>query len=515
VKRFFTRACAKIGRFFWSWGFLKFILWAVTLIILFYVEEDWRGARTWAATKAEWEAKGESFDYNKFIPPPVPDDENLAALPLFKLEPVEWSPGKFEPDLGNLKRAIRSELPGNDLPSTGNAMRGERPNWEKIRNSVATNYSAAFKGATPHGETLAQFDALYPFISDLRADSAKRPLCRFNLDYTVLPPFERSLGQVATSIRLSKILTFHAILALDHHQSDLALEDIKINYKLLSGTKRDPTLIGGLIAIGINAISNSALYDGLAQHEWSDAQLAEIEHVFKPINFLADYRFAMRSEATVAALDIDAIKNTPRYRRLGMIEGLSNQSSSQRSWNPWNWVWFAWPRGWWDSNKVQDSSFILLRAAAVDPRSHRVYPNVDLELTKRIEQACARWDANAPWNFYFTLASPNLDPITREYAYSQVLVDEARIACALERYRLAHGVYPGALDALAPAYINELPHDIMNGQPYHYQLRSDGTFLLYSVGWNQTNDGGKVVFKKDNPAQVDYTEGDWVWPTPR
>jgi hypothetical protein len=42
MKVFFTSTCAKIGRVFWSWGFLKFILWTVTLIILFYVEEDCR-----------------------------------------------------------------------------------------------------------------------------------------------------------------------------------------------------------------------------------------------------------------------------------------------------------------------------------------------------------------------------------------------------------------------------------------------------------------------------------------
>jgi hypothetical protein len=84
MKLFFT----KVVRFFWSWGFLKFILWTVTLIIFFYVEEDWRGARAWAATKAKWEAQSESLDYyGKFIPPLIPDPENLAAIPLFKMEP--------------------------------------------------------------------------------------------------------------------------------------------------------------------------------------------------------------------------------------------------------------------------------------------------------------------------------------------------------------------------------------------------------------------------------------------
>jgi hypothetical protein len=38
--------------------------------------------------------------------------------------------------------------------------------------------------------------------------------------------------------------------------------------------------------------------------------------------------------------------------------------------------------------------------------------------------------------------------------------------------------------------------------------------LLYSIGWNERDDGGEVVMSKDNPRVVDYTQGDWVWPTP-
>jgi hypothetical protein len=82
MKRFF----GKIGHFFWSWGFLEFVVAVILLIVLFYVEEDWRGTRVWAVTKAKWEAKGETFDYSKFTPPPVPDEQNLAAIPLFELK---------------------------------------------------------------------------------------------------------------------------------------------------------------------------------------------------------------------------------------------------------------------------------------------------------------------------------------------------------------------------------------------------------------------------------------------
>src|SRR5271170_884102 len=85
ILRFFRWIGRGLARIFWNWTFLKFVLAIVALIILFYVEEDWRGAHAWAATKAKWEAKGETFDLNKFTPPPIPDDQNLAAIPLFRL----------------------------------------------------------------------------------------------------------------------------------------------------------------------------------------------------------------------------------------------------------------------------------------------------------------------------------------------------------------------------------------------------------------------------------------------
>jgi len=94
----------------------------------------------------------------------------------------------------------------------------------------------------------------------------------------------------------------------------------------------------------------------------------------------------------------------------------------------------------------------------------------------------------------------------------QSSIDLARIACALERYRLAHGQYPETLDALAPQFIGKLPHDIINGQPLHYRRTDDGKFLLYSVGWNETDDGGQVAFKKD--GSEDREKGDWVWQYP-
>ena len=50
-------------------------------------------------------------------------------------------------------------------------------------------------------------------------------------------------------------------------------------------------------------------------------------------------------------------------------------------------------------------------------------------------------------------------------ARNQTLVNEAYIACGLERYRLAHGQYPETLDALVPQFAEKLPHDSSAASP--------------------------------------------------
>lgn len=47
--------------------------------------------------------------------------------------------------------------------------------------------------------------------------------------------------------------------------------------------------------------------------------------------------------------------------------------------------------------------------------------------------------------------------------------------------------------------------DIMGAQPLHYRRTDDAKFLLYSVGWNETDNGGL-------PGSIaDVNKGDWVW----
>jgi hypothetical protein len=107
------------------------------------------------------------------------------------------------------------------------------------------------------------------------------------------------------------------------------------------------------------------------------------------------------------------------------------------------------------------------------------------------------------YQFLAIIAVPNGTKAVQTFAFNQTKTDEAQIVCALERYRFAHGNYPETLNELVPQSIDKLPHDIIGGQSLKYHRTPDGQFLLYSVGWNGTDDGGKF--------NSSHEQGDWVW----
>jgi hypothetical protein len=109
-----------------------------------------------------------------------------------------------------------------------------------------------------------------------------------------------------------------------------------------------------------------------------------------------------------------------------------------------------------------------------------------------------------PYKFLAAIFVPNFAKGVQTFARIQTKVEEAQIVCALERHRLAQGKYPETLDELAPQFIGKLPHDIIGGQPLKYRRTTDGQFVLYSIGWNETDDGGQF-------CSYPYDKGDWVW----
>ncbi len=79
---------------------------------------------------------------------------------------------------------------------------------------------------------------------------------------------------------------------------------------------------------------------------------------------------------------------------------------------------------------------------------------------------------------------------------NHVRLNQARIACALERFWLKNGHYPELLEDLKPDFLAEIPTDSIDNQPMRYRRETSEKYLLYSIGLNRKDDGGEVAKEK-------------------
>lgn len=503
--------------------------WAITgfvitlFVIAFYVEEDWRGQAYWQQAQEQIAAEGESLDPNKFIPPPIPDEENFGSLPLFRESSPASAAALYATPVGmqrafshifpnNIPTSSREDVQPNQLPYLGNWTKGEQPDLPAIKKHLLDLCHREVPRApvSPNARLSDLFGLLCPALADLRAANVTHPLCRLEVDRESQPPNSRPIGGITSPIQMARVLSYEERLALLSDQPQLAGDDLKVGWKVDSGLRQEPLFIAGLVSMGVVAIQMEVIREGLAKQVWNDQQLAGIDGDLGKIDYLKESRFCIRADTAVFFIpSADYIKEH-RLRIRESFFGAPPPSSSlgeEMESFLFSTVVLLIPDGWFDDFKADDVRFQLLGSVKlVDPVSRRFFPEKEERALRLIQDA----RESSYWRDYLLeLLKPMLQSVKR-FAYAQTQIDEARIVCRLERYRLVHGKYPDSLNALVPAYGADLPHDVMNGQSYHYKMLGDGTYLLYSVGWDQIDDGGR-----EKVSSTDYhlpsDDPDWVW----
>jgi len=91
---------------------------------------------------------------------------------------------------------------------------------------------------------------------------------------------------------------------------------------------------------------------------------------------------------------------------------------------------------------------------------------------------------------------PDFRDVTQRLGIAVAANRCARLAVALEQYRRKNGGFPARLQDVVPQGGDLDVLDPFTGQPLRY-MRTDAGYLLYSVGRDGQDDGGKV-----SPQQV-------------
>src|SRR5450756_2419365 len=287
------------------WALISLAVLA-TLAALLVTEENWRTKRAWENYQREAAAHGERFDMASVVPPAVPDDQNFFYSPIVA-NTLTWEhqhqnngPDKTVADVTNRMRFNIYPGDSKDWPTNGgNWQKGALTDlvpWQRLyRNFAQTSegktnvYPVPAQPQSPAADVLLALGRFDPALEALRQASL-RPYARIPLDYEndfdaaseLLPWLARMKG-------CAQFLNLRIIAELQNNQGTQALDDVKLLLRVNDCVHEQPFLISHLVRIAIIAISLQPVYEGLAQHSWSDAQLAELEHTLSKQDYLAEY----------------------------------------------------------------------------------------------------------------------------------------------------------------------------------------------------------------------------------
>ena len=503
----------------------------VSLIVLFYVEEGWRGKRAWTALQRELAARGEKLDLASATPPPVPDDQNLAmAHVMARLLNYETnSSGQVRMGSGrsaeapSLRRLAPTGLRVLKMPKASWARQEftdvtawqtyfrlpyEKPYYSVRSNRFVTKpvepqFPVAAEAQTPVRDVLLALSKFDAVLDELARAAAERPLARYPHAYE-LGNFAQ--GHTQWILRdVAQVLRLRAVARLHDGQVAAAFADVELAFRLADSPRHEPWLHSHVAFR--HAMLTDALqpvWEALARHQWTEPQLAALQQRLAQLNLLAERAVVLRGETAMWVDYLHYVRQlaTGRANKFHALRG-EPQDFGEKFWL------FVirrfYPLGWLYQDEVLTYRILHPPDASAGSRGRAAGP----DLTEIMDP------------FFVIFMVPRLrevrDWTASKFPYFQTLMNQATIACALERYRAAHGEFPENLELLTPAFLPEVPQDVASGQPFRYRRTADGQFVLYAIGSDGVDNGGrpaKVEFDWKGSLGGQSGPGDWVWSYP-
>ncbi len=422
-------------------------------------------------------AAGKPLTGTELAPPPVPDAENAAPLYLKAADIVEPHDG---------------QPAGGSAPGSTSASR-------------VVGYSEADWDSPTEMATLARLVREDRAAMDLARQATARPKCRFDVQWQSL---STAIFPHGRKVRL--LTRFEsAAAAVASHQGNQAeaLDRLRMGFVASRRASEDPVLTMLLLA---NAMDAALLKS--AEYALSHGPVPE-----GPARRLADeLGRADYRRAFVRARQSQRIEDLETFDSLAA----GGQAASA----------FVGT----GANVFPDDLLFWCYGSPIAPALRPLLRKDELlYLSLAARQECI---AGKPWPQAATAArqwvadvdcAPAWAAVTRLSAYpsyqAQTRVESTaawrellQIALGLHVYRQKHDPYPDSLDALR-SLSWPVPLDRFSGKPLIYRRQSD-RFLLYSIGPDMKDDGGKPIWylyhdrqKHPSPKQGNTDAGDLVW----
>jgi Tfp pilus assembly protein PilE len=301
----------------------------------------------------------------------------------------------------------------------------------------------------------------------------------YELDFSKGSAME--LPHLAKLREMARLLRADALLQGHSGNCAEAVEDIVAGFKLSAVVKDEPILISQLVRIAMGGICWDAAQSALPP-EGIPADLARrlVEYAGR-----CDYRESFaNSFSGEGFMGLEQFDQVREGRTGGTTSTMDNLFLSVYG--------SVFARPWLNMDEETYADTISRMGEISRLPYYEALPQMK-EIDTQIE--------GLPWTREFSrLLLPALTRAIESQARVEAELNLMQIGISVEQYHASTGNYPATLDMISPSLGGSLPVDPFTGESYHYQL-SGGSFLLYSVGSNLTDDGGTFDFRK----------GDIVW----
>jgi len=258
---------------------------------------------------------------------------------------------------------------------------------------------------------------------------------------------------------------------------------------------------------GIIRYALNTLHYGLEARTWDEPELAQFQTRVQSLCLLTNFHQAMVYDrawgVSLYAFNRQGYTNT--FKKLLSLP--KNLASNPRLY-------------YWSTMEAQNDEYRYLKFTQERLellRSH-IQSSAWADFPEQLHLAYkAFFPVEVDWNVYRkdwlnTSLIHEMDNLAHLIITSETLRQQTVAAIALERYRLAHHRHPETLAELTPTYLSVVPSDPMDAHPMRYRLEKDGTFTLWSVGFDGKDDGGDSTMPNPQKQTFPQDARDLVWP---
>ena len=291
-------------------------------------------------------------------------------------------------------------------------------------------------------------------------------------------------------------------------QPEAALRELELLHDLSRIVTRKPvTLVGGMMDVALTGVYVQVVTEGLRLGVWQRPQLAEIQRQLETVNLVESVVAAFQCErlTRLTAFESGHLGKIMVEIQMAFAPPATPELFQRLKLASYRLLDFV-PKGWLYRNMATVGALDQEYLDAVEPGRGVIFP---CGIDAAAEHTESVLKERRVETFIAGIAYPIFTRAWQTTAQTQASVRQAMTACALQRYQMMKGAYPEDLGALAPEFVKAVALDPVTGEWMQYRPDSRSDFLLYSVGWNGVDEGGKVCYAQGGRA--DPVNGDWVW----